>query len=75
MIEEHYGRYIGDEGDAVLEAYLKAYLKAKAGPKAGPKVEDSSNYRENMASLTPPSWNQLVSWARELDLVRKEVAA
>ena len=52
MIEEHYGRYIGDEGDAVLEAYLKAYLKAKAGPKAGPKVEDSSNYREDLASPT-----------------------
>ncbi len=27
------------------------------------------------ASLTLPSWNQLVSWLRELDLVRQQVAA
>jgi hypothetical protein len=56
MIQEHYGKYIRDDGDALLRAYVE---KPKIGPaekKDGTFSEtflhDVSNYGNNLASPT-----------------------
>src|SRR5262245_60272314 len=97
MIQEHYGKYIRDDGAALLRAYVeqpKQHAKErKTGTFGGNFSGKNSNYWNNLASLTfrslnqwvggtipsqfdpSVSGNQLISWLKELDLVRRQVAA
>ena len=48
MIQEHYGKYIRDDGDAPL----RAYVSGKIQPKTETFSDDVSNYTVNLASPT-----------------------
>ena len=56
MIQEHYGKFIRDDGDALLRAYVeKPKLDAKeqkTGTFAGTFSRSASNYANSMASPT-----------------------
>ena len=79
MIQEHYGKYIRDDGDALLRAYVEqpkqSAREQKTGTFAGTFSRSNSNYWKNLASQTLPSWNQLLSWLKELDSVRQYAVA
>jgi hypothetical protein len=49
-------------------------IVAYVGASGGSSVR-AENLRWNKASPTIPSWNQLVEWLRELDLLRRSEAA
>jgi hypothetical protein len=56
MIQEHYGKYIRDDGDALLRAYVEqpkvATVEQKAGTFAGTFSRPSADYRNSLASPT-----------------------
>jgi integrase len=56
MIEEHYGKYIRDDGDALLRAYVERFEVHGDGEKTGTFSETffdaRPKYRENLASPT-----------------------
>jgi len=56
MIQEHYGKYIRDDGDALLRAYVEGSKSNVVEEKTGTFTEtfqsDLSNYQRNMASPT-----------------------
>jgi hypothetical protein len=52
MIQEHYGRYVRDDGDALLRAYVeKPKLTAKS-KKTGTFSSAASKYQNTLASPT-----------------------
>ena len=56
MLQQHYGEYIRDDGDALLRAYVSAskpsVSKGKTGTLAGTYSQEVSNYQNNLASPT-----------------------
>ena len=56
MIQEHYGKYIRDDGDALLRAYVEAVndgkIEERSGTFAGTFSSDLPNYRNDLASPT-----------------------
>jgi len=56
MIQEHYGKYIRDDGDALLRAYVErpkqAEVERKTGTFTGTFSRGASNYQERLASPT-----------------------
>ena len=56
MIQEHYGKYICDDGDALLRAYVEkpklAAVEQKTRTFAGTFLQDTSNYRKDLARPT-----------------------
>ena len=56
MIQEHYGKYICDDGDALLRAYVEkpklAAVEQKTRTFAGTFLHDTSNYRKDLARPT-----------------------
>ena len=56
MIQEHYGKYIRDDGDALLRAYVEqpkvGAIEQKTGTFAGTLSRPPANYRNNLASPT-----------------------
>ena len=56
MIQEHYGKYIRDDGDALLRAYVDKpkvdAIEQKTGTFPGTLSRPSFNYRNNLASPT-----------------------
>ena len=56
MIQEHYGKYIRDDGDALLRAYVEtpkvAAIEQKTGTFAGTLSRGVSNFLNNLASPT-----------------------
>jgi len=52
MIEEHYGKYIRDDGDALLRAYVEKPKLDANKAKTGTFSRQSSNYWNNLASPT-----------------------
>jgi len=56
MLQEHYGKYIRDDGDALLRAYVEQpkgdAIEQKTGTFAGTFSEDMSNYRKDLARPT-----------------------
>ena len=56
MIQEHYGKYIRDDGDALLRAYVEKpkveAIEQKTGTFAGTFLHDTSNYRKDVARPT-----------------------
>jgi hypothetical protein len=56
MIQEHYGKYIRDDGDALLRAYVEQpkrdAIKQKTGTFSETFSRDVSNYRNFLASPT-----------------------
>jgi integrase len=56
MIQEHYGKFIRDDGDALLRAYVQAskpsVSERKTGTFAGTYLREVSKYGKNLASPT-----------------------
>ena len=56
MIQEHYGRYIRDDGDALLRAYVEKpkrdAIEQKTGTYAGTFSREASNYPKSLARPT-----------------------
>ena len=56
MIQEHYGKFIRDDGDALLRAYVEGpktdSIQEKTGTFAETFQSDLSNYQRNLASPT-----------------------
>jgi len=56
MIQEHYGKYIRDDGDALLRAYVEGkepeFTDEKTGTFAGTFLGESSKYRESLVVPT-----------------------
>ena len=56
MIQEHYGKYIRDDGDTLLRAYVtqpkRDAIEQKTGTFPGTFSRQSSKYRNNLASPT-----------------------
>ena len=56
MIQDHYGKYICDDGDALLRAYVEkpklAAVEQKTRTFAGTFLHDTSNYRKDFARPT-----------------------
>jgi integrase len=56
MIQEHYGKYIRDDGDALLRAYVEEYetdlASEKTGTFAGTFSDTDPNYPKDLASPT-----------------------
>jgi hypothetical protein len=56
MIQEHYGKYIRDDGDAILRAYVEQpkrdATEQKTGTFAGTFSRTISNFVNNLASPT-----------------------
>lgn len=74
MIEQHYGRFLDAEASARLDM-----LDAAGGEKTSTfdpgLTVDASKYATQGMSPTVPSWNQLLGWLKELDLLRRAEAA
>src|SRR5258708_1726426 len=52
MIQEHYGKYICDDGDALLRAYVEKPKLAAVEQKTRSFLHDTSNYRKDLARPT-----------------------
>ena len=56
MIQEHYGKYIRDDGDALLRAYVERpreeAIEEKTGTFAETFLSESANYPNSLASPT-----------------------
>ena len=73
MIEQHYGRFMGDEPDWIEAAESDPTEE----PVTKPVTESLGAEKplQNKASPTVPSWNQILQSLRELDLLRQSIAA
>ena len=52
MIQEHYGKYIRNDGDALLRAYVEKPNVPAVQSKTGTFLHDTSNYRKDLARPT-----------------------
>ena len=74
MIEQHYARFLEAEASAQLRMRDAAGGAENVNLGAG-LTDDAHKYATHGASLTVPSWNQLLAWLREMDLLRRVEAA
>jgi hypothetical protein len=82
MIEQHYGRFLASRVDEQLRL-LSGSSVATEPRRRVPKTATfggglqfwAEKPLQDKASLTVPSWNQIIGWLREMDLLRQAVAA
>jgi len=82
MIEQHYGRFLASRIDDQLALLGAPAMAAQVEPRMRKTATFGGGLQFwaekplwNEASLAVASWNQLLGWLRELDVMRKAEAA